>query len=52
MLMEATLVVAMVMQRYRLDLIARPDGDGTLQGHLATTSGHVEAPHRTTGTAI
>jgi hypothetical protein len=42
--MEATLVVAMVMQRYRLDLIARPEGEGALQGHLAITSGHVKAP--------
>jgi hypothetical protein len=52
MLMKATLVVAMVMQRYRLDLIVPLDGEGALQGHPATTSGHVEAPHRTTGTAI
>jgi hypothetical protein len=50
--MEATLVVAMVMQRYRVDRIARSDSEGALQGHLATTSGHVKAPHRTIGTAI
>jgi hypothetical protein len=36
--MEAVLVVVMLMQRYRLDLIARSSGQGELQGHPAAAA--------------
>ncbi len=51
MLMEATLVVAMVMQRYRLDLMPGQTVKAHPKGTLRPHPGMWMTPHSTTSTA-
>jgi len=50
--MEATLVVAMTMQRYRLDLMPGQTVKAHSKGTLRPRPGVWMTPHNTTGTAI